>query len=147
MGEEKTEPNMLESGLSALIAEDEPLARFLTQSNQFSLQKRMAKPAAFMPDNKGERSVFRHGKEPRDQLWAIAGEYLKSRDPIYGAAILNAYDVRAEHLDAVPKEPPPRHANITGWPSDSDREEAKAKQKELALALVARAEVVLREDD
>lgn len=137
----------LPSGLPACVEDGEFLARFLTQSNQFSQEKRIAKPAAFLPDAKGERSVFRHGKEPRDRLWALAGIHLKPGKPVRGAAILAAHDVRAAALDVIASEPPPRHANIIGWPSESDPQETKAKQKEKALTLVARATLVLREDD
>jgi hypothetical protein len=61
---------MLVSGLPDIVADDEDLARFLTSSSQFNA--RMVKPAAFLPARDGEASVFRHGADPRDALWAIA---------------------------------------------------------------------------
>lgn len=138
---------VLPSGLPTFIHNDEPLARFLTQSSQFSSQKGIAKPAAFMPDKQGERSVYRHGKEPRDQLWAIARDQLKSGHLVLGVAILAAHNIRAAKLDVISKEPPPRHANIVGWPSDLDPVEAKAKQKEQALLLAAYATLVMTKDN
>ena len=99
-----------------------------------------------MPDKRGERSVFRHGQQPRDRLWAIATENLNLEPgkEVYGAAILTVRDVRAEKLEVIPEEPPPRHANIIGWPSDSDPVEEKAKRLKFAQALVQRADLVMK---
>jgi hypothetical protein len=59
----------LPSGLEEIAADDEDLARYLTSSSQFNAI--MVKPAAFLPNPKDhETSVFRHGSEPRDRLWA-----------------------------------------------------------------------------
>jgi hypothetical protein len=58
---------MLASGLPEIVADDEDLARFLTSSNHFNV--RMVKPAAFLPSSDDETSVFRHGAEPRADLW------------------------------------------------------------------------------
>ena len=54
----------LASGLSDSISDDEDLARFLTQSSQFTTT--LVKPAAFLPNPKDHQtSVSRHGPEPR----------------------------------------------------------------------------------
>ena len=64
---------------------------------------------------------------------------------LYGAAIFKAVHVRAALLDVVAQEPPPRHANIVGWPrSQSDPELEKAKQKERAVLIAQHAELVRR---
>src|ERR1700758_4702302 len=61
--------DMLASGLPEIVADDEDLARFLTSRSRFNAQ--MAKPAAFLPAvNDRETSVFRHGSEPRVELWS-----------------------------------------------------------------------------
>lgn len=140
-------PGLLPSGLSRSIHSGEPLARFLTSSNQFSTEKEMAKSAAFLPNKQGETSVCRHGEEPRDQLWQVGREYLGGGRSLYGVAVFTAHDVRTQELDVIPKEPPPRHANIVGWPSDADPEMAKAKRKQRALALAACATLLRLEDN
>lgn len=135
---------MLPSGLSDVIADEEDLARFLTSSSHFS--KTMVKPSAFVPNpTTNDTSVFRHGREPRAALWALAEEHVVGRRNLHGVAVISARDVRAAGLDVVPHEPPPTHANIIGWPSSNiDPEMAKAEQKERAILIARHAQVIPR---
>jgi len=62
---------------------------------------------------------------------------------IHGAAILTAAAVRSAQLDVLAEEPPPRHANIVGWPLFADDPDLqKAQQKERALILASRCALV-----
>jgi hypothetical protein len=133
----------LPSGLFDSIFDDEDLARFLTQSSQFTAT--LVKPAAFLPSPKDrETSVSRHGSEPREDLWTIGLSAAGAR-PLYAAAIFKAQVVRAAQLEVAADEPPPRHAVIRGWPWDeADPELQKAKQKELALAIASQAHLLRR---
>jgi hypothetical protein len=130
---------MLPSGLPELVDDDEDLTRFLTSSSQFNAQ--MAKPAAFLPSvSDRETSVFRHGAEPSDRLWAIGREHAAKSRTLHGAAIVKAHDVRAAPLEIVADEPPARHAAIRGWPwLDDDPDLQKAQQKERAALVASRA--------
>lgn len=48
-------------------------------------------------------------------------------------------------LDVVAEEPPPRHANIVGWPwSQSDPDMGKAEQIERATLIAQHAALVRR---
>lgn len=127
---------MLPSGLPEQIDDDEDLARFLVQSNQFNATS--VKPSAFLPNPKDhETSVSRHGPEPADRLWAL-GRPAAGNRPLYGVAFVKASDVRAARLEVAPSEPPDRHAVIRGWPwHESDPVEQKAQQKERALHLAS----------
>ena len=134
----------LPSGLEEIVADDEDLARYLTSSSQvFAV---MVKPAAFLPNPKDhETSVFRHGSEPRDRLWAIGIAHVAGERTLHGAAICKAHHVREAQLEVKADEPPPRHAVIRGWPfSEADPELQKARQKELAALIVSKAEMVRR---
>ena len=135
---------MLVSGLPETVEAREDLARFLTSSSQFNA--RMAKPAAFLPSpSDRETSVFRHGSEPRDGLWAIGDTYVAGGRTIYAAAIVKAGDVRAALLEVTADEPPPRHAVIRGWPGVADDPELqKARQKERAAVLASNATLLRR---
>ncbi len=133
---------MLASGLPNIVGDDEDLARFLTSRGQFSTQKAMAKPALFLPSPK-ETSVFRHGSEPRDELWTI-GAIAAGTRTLYGAAIVQTRDVRSVQLDAIADEPPPRHAVITGWLQDNDPLFEKAKRIEQAEQIASKATLMLR---
>src|SRR5712691_10115443 len=128
----------LQSGLPEQVAEDEDLARFLVQSNQFNAT--LVKPALFLPSRKDrETSISRHGAEPSDRLWKIGVETAGGRK-LYGAAIIRASDVSSVQLKVVADEPPPRHAVIRDWPwIDSDPDLQKAQQKEKAALLASAA--------
>lgn len=134
---------ILPSGLSEQIADGEDLARFLTSSGQFN--RLFAKPSAFMPNPADDAtSVFRHGANPADALWQLGREHAVGVRKIHGAAILKASAVRDAQLAVNPSEPPPRHADITAWPSlASDPDEEKAKRKEIAMLLAQGAELLL----
>lgn len=135
---------MLPSGLLESIAGSESLARYLTSRSQFSSTG--VKPAAFLPNPKDNKtSVYRHGAEPRDDLWKIGAEYVAGERTLYGAAVCLADNVRAAQLEVIAKEPPPRHANIERWPDNGiDPELMKAKCKELATLIAQHANLVRR---
>ena len=128
----------LPSGLPDVIADDEDIARFLTQSSQFNTK--MAKPAAFLPNPKDrETSVSRHGREPSERLWNLGLAAAGNRN-LYGAAIFKAHVVRDAGLELTAVEPPDFHAAIRRWPwFDHDPAEQKAQQKERAILLASAA--------
>lgn len=129
---------ILPSGLPEKVADDEPLARFLTSKGQFNQSG--VKLSAFLPNPKdGKTSVFRHGAEPQADLIAIANEHIGSNRRVHGVGIIRAEDVRAVQLNVQSQEPPPRHADITNWPPRME----KARQKEIAIRLAQRAKLVL----
>jgi hypothetical protein len=134
---------MLASGLPETVADDEDLARFLTSSGHLNSQ--MVKPAAFLPSARDqETSVFRHGSEPRETLWAIGLEHAAVGRTLHGVAIVKTRDVRDALLEVTADEPPPRHAVVRGWPHlDNDPELQKAQQKERAISIASKA-VLLR---
>ena len=133
-------PNMqqLPSGLSAEISLEEPLARFLTSSRQYNSHG--PKPVAFMPNPAdGTTSVFRHDETPMDALWKIGSSVIGDRElKLHGAAIVTTRVVTSLGLDAVPDEPPLRHAVISNWPSDVGIEKARRLEMALQIASVAR---------
>ena len=129
----------LPSGLPESIADEEDLARVLRSSGHSSSD--YVKGSAFMPAKDGMTSVIRHGAEPVEELWRVAEAVLGSSIR-HGAAIFKAAVVRAERLDVVADEPPPRHANIIGWPTNADPELQKAQQKEIALAIASQSVLV-----
>ena len=135
---------MQPSGLTDAISEEEDLARFLASSSQFN--RIGIKPSAFLPNPVNrETSVFRHGSEPRESLWRIGTEHVAGARTLHGAALFKAKHVRSALLDVVPREPPPRHANVVGWPwSDVDPEMAKAERKERAALIARHAELIRR---
>lgn len=132
----------LPSGLPDYVANQEPLARFLTSSGHFN--ETGVKASAFLPNPKdGKTSVFRHDAEPRDALEDIGQKEVAQGRSLYGAAIIAAADVRAAQLEVIAAEPPARHADIEGWPwMQGDREFGKAESKERALILAQKAKLL-----
>lgn len=135
----------LPSGLPEQVGDEENLARFLTQSNHFNAL--MVKPAAFLPNPKnGQTSVFRQGNEPHEAVWQFGQEHVAGERNIHGVAVVKANHVREVKLDVLAKEPPPRHANIVGWPTvPSDPELEKARRKDLANQIAQHAELLRRQ--
>jgi len=132
----------LPSGLSDIVADEEDLARFLTQNSQLSAF--MPKHAAFLPNPRDrETSVSRHGSDPRNVLWSL-GLAATGNRTLVGAAIIKAKVAREASLTVISDEPPPRHAVLKGWYwDDADPNLQKAKQKEVAIELASKA-VLLR---
>jgi hypothetical protein len=129
----------LPSGLPDHVSDGEDLARFLTSSGHYN--STAVKPAAFMPNPRNrETSVFRHGTEPLESLKAIAQAEVGAERRIHGAAIVKAGIVREAQLEVCAKEPPPRHADITGWPwATDDPALVKAEHKQLAVVIAQKA--------
>jgi hypothetical protein len=133
---------MLPSGLPEIVADEEALARFLLSSSYFTAA--IVKPAAFLPNPKAQMttSVSRHGGEPREELMQI-GRGLRPDRTLHGAAICKAAVVRSARLDVTSDEPPPRHANIVGWPVNVDVSLQKAAQIERALGIASMCTLIL----
>ncbi len=138
----------LPSGLSEEIADHEPISRFLTSRSWFSREKSLVKYPAFMPHIPSrETSVYRHGGNPADELWAIGDTYVKGGKEItiHGSGVLASAVVRMADLDVSPNEPPPRHAAIRNWFwDDTDLVMQKAQQLEKAKTVAAEATLLLR---
>jgi len=135
---------MLPSGLPEHVDDGEPLSRFLTSDNQFN--RAMAKASAFMPGpSDAKTSVFRLGPEPLDELWATADRQIAAPRRVRAVAVLKGADAKQIGLDVEAAEPPPRHANIIGWPSDAgDSDMMRAQRKERALRLAQAAMLIVR---
>lgn len=134
----------LESGLPDRIGDEELLSRFLKSKSYFSVEKKRVKYGAFLPNPKdGTCSVFRHTGEPANELWTIGRSELGKDASIYGAGILSAEAIRTATLVVTASEPPPRHANIEGWPADVDPVLTAAMRKKLAIVLADEAKLLL----
>jgi hypothetical protein len=121
------------------ISQDETLARFLVRRKQFS-EPGPVKPQAFMPPRDRLLSTFRTKELGEDDIWALGYKFVATPQavPLYGRGELGVRDAVELGLRVERDVPPPRHANIAGWPED------KAQQKSLAQQLAAVA--ILRLD-
>jgi hypothetical protein len=101
-----------------------------------------------MPHPLIELSVFRIGALAETEIRQIGEEVGRLRNkPLVGRGELTAAHVRKVGLDVKAKEPPPRHADIVGWPALSGTaKEDKSRQKLLAMQLVEETRLVLDEN-
>lgn len=135
---------ILEERLPPLPADpspEEPTARYLLDRRHFSPQKGRVKPKALHPAPADHRtSVFRIEKLSEAQVWKLGEVHVaipRNRE-LLARAELKARDITSVGLSLQANEPPPRHANITGWPV------AKHEWMSLAQELAARATLKVR---
>jgi hypothetical protein len=94
-----------------------------------------------MPYN-GETSVFRISELLNTEIWDIGiKEVVKEEQgkSLIGRADVLTSIVTGNGLEVIPQEPPPRHANIVGWPDE------KSEQKQIAMELAAEAQFYKRD--
>lgn len=106
-----------EPDLSTTIASHEITTRFLFSREHFAETKGLVKPKAFLPDVRGETSVFRVTAMTNDAIWAIGnairGESAKARGDLVASVIQKA----GLKIVAAPEDHP-RHGVIVGWPTE-----------------------------
>lgn len=119
---------------------DEPLTRFIFSRSHFNVPKNRVKHQAFLPPTDLKLSVFRIEGLTDGEVWQI-GEGLEAErdDHLHARADLASDAVVTVGLSAIRDEPPPRHANIIGWPPDD-----KDSRKILAMELAAVASLATR---
>ena len=118
------------------IADDELLARFIVNSNEYRKQDNTVKPKLFIPYKLVDLSVNRHRDSTGDEIWAIGSAVAEARRrTLYGRSDILASSCRIEPLEVVPRPLPgnSNHADVTGYPS------TKEDQQSLAIKLAAAA--------
>lgn len=133
---------MLASGLPEEVAPAEALAKFILSSSHFSRAHQRVKPAAFVPPPGKGSSVFRISELSVEDVRDIGRAVASARQPprtLYGHAQLPSKAVFDASLAVVAVEPPPRHADIVGWPGEKDQ------QLELAQSLAESSTPVFHE--
>lgn len=122
-----------------IVGANENLSRFIFSTSHFSRKALRVKAEAYMPSS-GEVSVFRIDGLSAAKVWEIGDEIAVKRGrTLYAHGDIKASEVASAGLTTVPSEPPPRHANIEGWPVSD-----KPRQKLIALQLAAVATLVLK---
>lgn len=119
---------------SAPVPSD-PLTRYVYSKSYFSSDR--IKGGAFMPDSKGETSVFRVSGLSRDYIRVSLALTARQDKDAKCAGHFHVRDVLAVKLRIDPNNTPERHANIVAWPLE------KEEQKTLAQVLANSAELEL----
>ena len=119
----------------------EPIARFLLQKNNYSISKKTVKPVAFLPNPSNlETSVFRIMGLTDNDIWNIGETYVTGPQGknLHGHGVVIIINIQNLGLFVIPDNVPDRHANITGWPVEKD------KQLSIAQELAAIATLKLK---
>lgn len=118
---------------------NEELARFAVEKSYFRADNTV-RHNAYMPGREKAVSVFRQSGLSEGEIWELGVAHVVKRwdKPLLGRAVIHVHHVLSQKLSVESAEPPPRHANILGWPDEHE------KQKEKALELAARATFVRR---
>ena len=105
------------------VKSDELLSRFLVErKNKFSVENALVKQKAFEPNRKGLTSVFRISGWGSEEIKKAGEKVAADQDKtLYGYGELTVSEVTELELSVRPSEPPPRHADIVGWPSKERR--------------------------
>ncbi|HLA11413.1 MAG TPA: hypothetical protein VJ023_12575 [Pyrinomonadaceae bacterium] len=123
----------------AAVGDNEKLTRYIFSNRYFSRQPPRVKTEAYMPSY-GAVSVFRIDALGQAAIWEIGSDLGRKRErTLYARGDTKAHDARELGLDIRPDEPPPRHANLIGWPEND-----KPRQKVIALQIAAAATLVLK---
>ena len=120
---------------------DEPVTRYLLQKDHFNRQRGYAKARAFLPPADGKTSVYRIQGLKDCEVWSLGRDNVASSRgrELLGRADLLCRQVNERGLAVIADPPPPRHANIEGWPE-------KAQQMSIAQRLAADAKLVVIEE-
>jgi len=110
---------------------DELTARYLHQRDHFAPVSGRVKPRAFHPAPKDHKtSVFRISGLSENEIWRFGEVYVAA---VVERKILARAEVSVGQVDGIglrveTDEPPPRHANITGWASEKDQWMSQAQE-------------------
>lgn len=134
---------MLPSGRDKVVENDEALARFAISKGQFSRVTHRPKPNLLSPNPHVELSLSRVDGLEDENIKELGDDVARKRgkEDALGYAELLAASPRLYGLDVIADEPPPHHANITGWSSAEDRAEKKRLQLEKAKLLVEKCQM------
>jgi len=77
--------------------------------------------------------------QTRQEIWEIGDrEVAPSRGPVLARADINQNNVISRNLQVIPSEPPEKHADIMGWPSE------KSERQSIALELAEDSQLILK---
>ena len=122
------------------VSPDDPLSRFLLNSNRYSRQKNRVKSVAFMPAPDLNLSVYQTKDLSDDKIWKIGNRVKGDDKKLHGRGDILVRSVCQRGLKIIPDNTPPLHANISGWPKD------KMEQKQIADKLAADATLHLYQE-
>lgn|SRR5258708_3221602 len=130
-----------------IIGNSERLSRYIFNISSFKTSaKHHLESTAFLPNPKKDNtvSVYRTDKCDEDKVWWLSDRFV-TRFMVARKQSIARADINASYVLANPQlklesctRPHPRHANVSGWPSE------KPAQKLIALKILQSAKIVIR---
>ena len=118
------------------VADDELLARFIVNDNEFRNDDTV-RPKLFIPYKRVALSVNRHRDCSEAEIWNVGYSVAEQRKrTLRGRSDIRALSCRIGPLDVIPQPllpANPNHADVTGFPA------TKEDQQALAVKLAAAA--------
>lgn len=114
---------------------DELLSRFLFSDQHFAETKGLVKAKAFLPDVRGETSVFRVSALGEGEIWRIGNSIREEPAKARGDLVTEVVQRNGLRVDPATDEHE-RHAVIIGWPDE--------KYQRLAVAAQLSSQTTLR---
>ena len=140
--------SLLLSGLDINVSDSEALARFCTSSSWVAKSIGRVKHQAFLPAPDDDTSVYRIHGMSEEEIWDHAATYFVNAlgEPYshHGAAVVNTAVVRNAEIQVIADEGPPRHANLRGWPKDTDPTAQKARRMAVATRIADNAKFLAK---
>lgn len=110
---------------------EELTTRFLLQRSHFSAERVRVKPRTFEPARRDHKtSIFRIQALSERRIWALGQKFvgdLHEKD-VLARADISVAQIASAGLTVEAAEPPPRHANIAGWPTEKDAWKSQAQE-------------------
>lgn len=116
-------------------------SRFIRKSEEYSSSRNQVKWRAFRPHPIDRKtSVFCIDQLSDPLIWNLADSNLTRVDggKIVARADIGVNEIRTKGFTYEIAEPPPRHANIAGWPSPEEKDLEMSRAQELAAVSVLR---------
>ena len=120
------------------VTTDDILARFILEREKFSPVNNAVKFRAFLPNPRGELSVFVITGWTEEKIWQVGQEFVATPQgkSLEARGDVSASVIWASNLSIDLDNAPPGHANVLGWPD-------KSEQKAIAIKLAQAAKLVI----
>jgi len=111
------------------IEPTEPIARYIFSSSHYAATIGRVKPAAFMPPENLQTSVFRIQGLTDNEVWSLGFRHVATpgRPSLKARADFIAESVDDARLVLRFDNTPPRHTSIVGWPPSKDAQMSRAQ--------------------
>jgi hypothetical protein len=120
---------MIDADNIPAVADDELLARFIVNSNEFRSDNTV-RPKLFIPYKYVALSVNRHRDCSEEEIWNVGYSVAEERQrALHGRSDIRALSCRIGPLDVAPKPllpANPNHADVTGFPTTKEDQQALA---------------------